>query len=49
MLKGYEHYQKVESNWLEKLPDNWSFLPLQSQLQERKEKTIINRQILFYH
>lgn len=38
MLKGYEHYQKVESNWLEKLPDNWSFLPLQSQLQERKEK-----------
>lgn len=43
MLKGYDEYQEVDSNWLDKLPDNWQFLPLQSQLQERKEKNDKNQ------
>ena len=38
MLKGYSEYKDVESNWINKIPIAWSFLPLQSQMKERKEK-----------
>ena len=42
-MKGYEEYKTVDSNWLESLPCNWELLPLQSQLQERKEKNDRNQ------
>ena len=38
MLKGYSEYKDVESNWINKIPIAWGFLPLQSQMEERKEK-----------
>ena len=38
MLKGYSEYKDVESNWINKIPITWGFLPLQSQMEERKEK-----------
>lgn len=38
MLKGYEEYKNVHSNWINKIPNGWKLLPLQSQLKERKEK-----------
>ena len=38
MLKGYSEYKDVGSNWINKIPIAWDFLPLQSQMKERKEK-----------
>lgn len=38
MLKRYEEYKKVDSNWIDQIPIEWQLLPLQSQLNTRKEK-----------
>lgn len=46
MLKAYEEYKYIESNWIEKIPKNWNFLPLKSQLIERKERNS-NKQTRF--
>lgn len=37
MGKRYDTYSKVNTNWVQELPTDWGFLPLQSQLKERKE------------
>ena len=39
MGKRYDTYSKVNTNWVQELPTDWGFLPLQSQLKERKEST----------
>lgn len=37
MGKRYDTYFKVNTNWVQELPTDWGFLPIQSQLKERKE------------